>query len=223
MHKLVVEVRCNETTSRRANPHVPFSPEEIAADAAACREAGAASTTFTRAIRRAARPLTTPRPTRGHDLRHVRRRPARDRRRDSRAPLSSRRRCSGTSAARGCSALSSSSASSRRPSRRSSPSRAASSPPTPARCAASARSRNSSRRAFPSFGASTTAAEVCCRSSPLRSSSSGQIAIGLGDYAYPELGQPTNAGLVREVARIARGCGRELATPAEVREALAAR
>ncbi|MBM4383909.1 MAG: 3-keto-5-aminohexanoate cleavage protein [Deltaproteobacteria bacterium] len=43
------------------------------------------------------------------------------------------------------------------------------------------------------------------------------VAIGLGDYAYPELGAPTNAELVREVARIARGCGRELATPAEVR------
>jgi len=46
------------------------------------------------------------------------------------------------------------------------------------------------------------------------------VAIGLGDYAYPELGTPTNADLVREVARIARGCGRDLATPAEVRELL---
>jgi uncharacterized protein (DUF849 family) len=43
------------------------------------------------------------------------------------------------------------------------------------------------------------------------------VAIGLGDHAYPELGTPNNAELVREVARIARGCGRELATPAEVR------
>ena len=51
----------------------------------------------------------------------------------------------------------------------------------------------------------------------------GHIAIGLGDYAYPELGRPTNAELVREVARIARGCGRELATPAEVRKALGVR
>jgi uncharacterized protein (DUF849 family) len=48
----------------------------------------------------------------------------------------------------------------------------------------------------------------------------GHIAIGLGDYAYPELGLPSNAELVREVARIARGCGRELATPAETRELL---
>ena len=51
----------------------------------------------------------------------------------------------------------------------------------------------------------------------------GHVAIGLGDYAYPELGQPTNAELVREVARIARGCGRELATPSEVRDALGVR
>ena len=43
------------------------------------------------------------------------------------------------------------------------------------------------------------------------------VAIGLGDYAYPELGTPTNAELVREVARIARGCGRELATAGEAR------
>ncbi len=48
----------------------------------------------------------------------------------------------------------------------------------------------------------------------------GHIAIGLGDYAYPELGKPTNADLVREVARIARACGRELATPAAARELL---
>jgi len=40
--KLIVEVRCNEYTSRRANPHVPFSAQELGADAAACREAGAA-------------------------------------------------------------------------------------------------------------------------------------------------------------------------------------
>ena len=58
---------------------------------------------------------------------------------------------------------------------------------------------------------------------PLGYRSGGHVAIGLGDYAYPELGQPTNAELVREVARIARGCGRELATPSEVRDALGVR
>lgn len=42
MRKIILEVRCNEYAMRRANPHVPWSPEEIAADAAACRQAGAA-------------------------------------------------------------------------------------------------------------------------------------------------------------------------------------
>src|SRR4051812_24093377 len=39
---VIIEVRANEYTSRARNPNVPFSPEELAADAAACREAGAA-------------------------------------------------------------------------------------------------------------------------------------------------------------------------------------
>jgi uncharacterized protein (DUF849 family) len=39
---VIIEVRANEYTSRVRNPNVPFSPEELAADAAACREAGAA-------------------------------------------------------------------------------------------------------------------------------------------------------------------------------------
>ncbi len=42
MGKIIVEVRCNEYAMRGANPKVPWSPEEIAADAASCREAGAA-------------------------------------------------------------------------------------------------------------------------------------------------------------------------------------
>ena len=52
----------------------------------------------------------------------------------------------------------------------------------------------------------------------------GHVAIGLGDYAYPELagGTPTNAEVVAEVAAIARRCGRELATPAEFRARFAA-
>lgn len=51
----------------------------------------------------------------------------------------------------------------------------------------------------------------------------GHVAIGLGDYAYPELagGAPTNAEVVAEVVAIARRCGRAIATPAEVRERLA--
>lgn len=48
----------------------------------------------------------------------------------------------------------------------------------------------------------------------------GHVAIGIGDYDYPELGQPTNADLVREIVRMARLVGREIATPAEAREML---
>jgi 3-keto-5-aminohexanoate cleavage enzyme len=49
----------------------------------------------------------------------------------------------------------------------------------------------------------------------------GHVSIGLGDYAYRELGAPTNAQLVAEVVRMARSVGREPATPADVRAMLA--
>ena len=42
MDELIIDVRVNEYTSRARNAKVPFSPEEIARDAAECREAGAA-------------------------------------------------------------------------------------------------------------------------------------------------------------------------------------
>jgi 3-keto-5-aminohexanoate cleavage enzyme len=45
----------------------------------------------------------------------------------------------------------------------------------------------------------------------------GHIGIGIGDYPYPELGLPTNAALVAEVARIVRASGAEVATVAEAR------
>lgn len=48
----------------------------------------------------------------------------------------------------------------------------------------------------------------------------GHLSIGLGDFHFPELGVPTNADLVREVARIVRSKGREIATPAEARDML---
>jgi uncharacterized protein (DUF849 family) len=48
----------------------------------------------------------------------------------------------------------------------------------------------------------------------------GHISIGLGDYPYRELGEPTNAQVVAEVTRIVRGLGREVATPDEVRDVL---
>lgn len=44
--RIVIEVRCNEYTGRDPNPNVPFSPDEIAADAAACRDAGASIVHF---------------------------------------------------------------------------------------------------------------------------------------------------------------------------------
>ena len=45
----------------------------------------------------------------------------------------------------------------------------------------------------------------------------GHVAIGLGDYPYPELGTPTNAELVKRVVQMAEAFGREPATPAETR------
>jgi uncharacterized protein (DUF849 family) len=48
----------------------------------------------------------------------------------------------------------------------------------------------------------------------------GHVAIGIGDYAYPELGQPTNADLVREIVHMAKLVGREVATPEEARQML---
>jgi uncharacterized protein (DUF849 family) len=48
----------------------------------------------------------------------------------------------------------------------------------------------------------------------------GHIATGIGDYPYPELGQPTNVDITRRIARIAADAGREVATPAEAREML---
>lgn len=44
--RIVIEVRCTEYTSRDPNPNVPFSPDEIAIDAHACREAGASIVHF---------------------------------------------------------------------------------------------------------------------------------------------------------------------------------
>jgi uncharacterized protein (DUF849 family) len=41
MKKLVIAVNLNENTMRDANPHVPWTPAEIAADAASCADAGA--------------------------------------------------------------------------------------------------------------------------------------------------------------------------------------
>jgi uncharacterized protein (DUF849 family) len=46
MATVIITVRMNEASMREANPHVPWSPEEIAADAARCVDAGAAVVHF---------------------------------------------------------------------------------------------------------------------------------------------------------------------------------
>lgn len=48
----------------------------------------------------------------------------------------------------------------------------------------------------------------------------GHPVTGVADYAYPELGYPTNAQLVAQTAEMARHMGREIATPAEARAML---
>jgi 3-keto-5-aminohexanoate cleavage enzyme len=48
----------------------------------------------------------------------------------------------------------------------------------------------------------------------------GHMSAGLGDHPYRELGEPTNAELVRRIAEMARECGRDTATPAEARRML---
>ena len=49
----------------------------------------------------------------------------------------------------------------------------------------------------------------------------GHVALGLGDWPYHELGQPTNAEIVAHVGELARRTGRELATPDQARRLLA--
>lgn len=48
----------------------------------------------------------------------------------------------------------------------------------------------------------------------------GHLSFGLGDWAYSELGEPTNAEVVEEVVRRVRAAGGEPATPSEAREML---
>lgn len=48
----------------------------------------------------------------------------------------------------------------------------------------------------------------------------GHVAIGIGDYPYPELDYPDNASLVDAVVRLARLNGREIASPGEARQLL---
>jgi len=67
---------------------------------------------------------------------------------------------------------------------------------------------------------------VCCKHGNLfpiamqAIAEGGHIAIGIGDYDYPELGNPKNAELVREIVRMANLVGRDIAGPDEAREIL---
>ena len=51
----------------------------------------------------------------------------------------------------------------------------------------------------------------------------GHLSPGLGDYAYPELGLPSNGELVAQLVALARAMGRAPATPDECRKMLAMR
>ena len=46
MRPLIIEVAMNELMDKSSNPHVPYGPEEVSLDAAACVEAGAAMLHF---------------------------------------------------------------------------------------------------------------------------------------------------------------------------------
>ncbi len=48
----------------------------------------------------------------------------------------------------------------------------------------------------------------------------GHLAIGIGDYSYPELDYPGNAKLVDHIVERARALGREVASPQKTREFL---
>lgn len=67
---------------------------------------------------------------------------------------------------------------------------------------------------------------VCCKHGNLfpvamqAIAEGGHVSIGIGDYDYPELGQPTNAELVAEVVGMAKLVGRPIATPLEARSML---
>lgn len=67
---------------------------------------------------------------------------------------------------------------------------------------------------------------VCCKEGNLFPAGAfamergGHVAPGIVDYAYPEIGCPTNAELVRRFADMGLAMGREIATPEETRAML---
>lgn len=48
----------------------------------------------------------------------------------------------------------------------------------------------------------------------------GHVALGLGDYGWPELGTPNNGDVIAFIAGIARAMGRDIARPQDTREML---
>lgn len=48
----------------------------------------------------------------------------------------------------------------------------------------------------------------------------GHVSAGLGDYGWPELGSPDNGAVVRFIADLSRGMGREVASVAQTRDLL---
>lgn len=54
----------------------------------------------------------------------------------------------------------------------------------------------------------------------LAASLGGHVRVGIGDYAYPERGAPTNAALVEAAVEVCRALGREPAGPAEAHAAM---
>ncbi len=50
----------------------------------------------------------------------------------------------------------------------------------------------------------------------------GHVRVGIGDYPYRELGEPTNAELVERAVQLARGLGREPASPEDARSLMGA-
>jgi len=56
---------------------------------------------------------------------------------------------------------------------------------------------------------------------PMIAREGGHMAIGIGDYPYPEHGYPPNETVIGEAVKIVRSAGREMATPDDVREMLA--
>ena len=147
MDKLIIEVLVNEYMMRDVNPHVPWTADELACDAAAIEAAGANMLRF-----HARRPDDSP----AHD-----------------PPTAAGLRTSAEYL-----------------------------PDRPIQWAVCSKPGN----LFPN---AATAIQQ-----------GGHASIGIGDHTYAEMGNPTNADLVRRVVALTKSCGREVAIPDEARRML---